>query len=954
MFGIPIEITEEGESEIDENMTSVDYVEKKKRGRPPMSESERKISAERSLSYIRVPVSPSDRRKRGRPSKADLKYSNLKTSESGVVASPTHTILNPSQITRPSASGLKLILPESMPLTVSWGGGVGMNTGNDSRSSSLFRRSKRYRPPDPNKELVVLMPGDDPAEVLNIPPNELEEFLVSFYEPLEFDDDYEKDAHSCADSTNLSKLKDASEVLTPRVKEINSSLDFKLLGLDNTEIMNLEKPKPEVIPNLTKKKPSKSNKNSKSTFHLPRVGEPIPGYSYTEYDLDSDDDEFITGTRNRMKNSDSSSVSSSSCSSSSSSSSLSPASSFFESYCFTAEHLRRMISFLERELQESKAFVPLIEQSHSFHSSCDDYLTDSKSVLELLTDCFPDTDDPDLEPDPERYAKLLNELRDGVPSTFPSSFSTGSHTLANSSLKNRPASLRKNESFDSVNNLKLSSNVSATSSESTPLNPVSIYSIEEIKNILSEQQLLNPLRSIYNSVSSDLSSSVPVNISNEVLSTIFNYWVAKRSQSSCSLLRCYHDFMMENWSQQPSLPVLPGDDNIPALQESLDRLCMLRRDMDRARLIMDRVRRREKLKKELIKTSIESSITFIAQHERNEFAKGRIASRVRAAKTDAIGAIGSNPSLPVIEPHLPFSIDESNLFDITALLSSIQQPIPAPSVAAAPPLPPPPPAKINKSENKVIPIPKKQEHVAAIDEIRKRKARDNGKTKEELDIPNNDINDLKISNVNMRHAGVKWTLDEDKLLMLGLGVCGLNKMSEIREIFGLRREDSTMNQRFSKLSTQRLTFIASRKISKKSVLTAAQLALTLKPTHAMDDPVDAKAVHDSFSGCILKILSDFDEDLSWRQIVLRHLVDAYESEKKTGKSVKYPTQLPPLPKEYQNNGFLKYKYQLGKKPSAFPFSSSFLQSLSQSQSQEGSRRKSSRTDSSSNSNSNRK
>ena len=88
-----------------------------------------------------------------------------------------------------------------------------------------------------------------------------------------------------------------------------------------------------------------------------------------------------------------------------------------------------------------------------------------------------------------------------------------------------------------------------------------------------------------------------------LLGEVYNYWVDKRSNHLDSLLRCYHNFMMDEWHQAPSMPPLPEDFNIEELKKGHMELHRLRFDLDRARLIVDRVRRRERIKKELIKLS---------------------------------------------------------------------------------------------------------------------------------------------------------------------------------------------------------------------------------------------------------------------------------------------------------------------------------------------------------------
>lgn len=84
---------------------------------------------------------------------------------------------------------------------------------------------------------------------------------------------------------------------------------------------------------------------------------------------------------------------------------------------------------------------------------------------------------------------------------------------------------------------------------------------------------------------------------------LYRYWLSKRAGRQVSLLRCYHHFIMDNWSRQPCWPRLPEDDAPRQLREGYKRLLKLRYNLDRARLIADRVRKREKVKRDLLRVS---------------------------------------------------------------------------------------------------------------------------------------------------------------------------------------------------------------------------------------------------------------------------------------------------------------------------------------------------------------
>ena len=98
-------------------------------------------------------------------------------------------------------------------------------------------------------------------------------------------------------------------------------------------------------------------------------------------------------------------------------------------------------------------------------------------------------------------------------------------------------------------------------------------------------------------------TSTKTSVTDSLLSKVYLHWLHKRAGRVESLLRCYHNFMMDEWHQEPSMPPLPEDTDINQLREAHRQLHMLRHDLDQARLIMDRVRKREKLKKDLVRNA---------------------------------------------------------------------------------------------------------------------------------------------------------------------------------------------------------------------------------------------------------------------------------------------------------------------------------------------------------------
>ena len=76
---------------------------------------------------------------------------------------------------------------------------------------------------------------------------------------------------------------------------------------------------------------------------------------------------------------------------------------------------------------------------------------------------------------------------------------------------------------------------------------------------------------------------------------------------------------MDLWLRQETLPPLPEDieDGGIPLIDAHDKLTRMRYDLDRARLIAERVRRREKLKRDMVRLSGESLDGIIATLNKN-------------------------------------------------------------------------------------------------------------------------------------------------------------------------------------------------------------------------------------------------------------------------------------------------------------------------------------------------
>jgi len=89
-----------------------------------------------------------------------------------------------------------------------------------------------------------------------------------------------------------------------------------------------------------------------------------------------------------------------------------------------------------------------------------------------------------------------------------------------------------------------------------------------------------------------------------VLKEIYGYWMDKRSRCTTSLVRCFHHYIMDQWRPDDSVALpLPADFSVSSMKTSYIHLQRMRKALDRARLITDRVRRRERLKRDVLRAS---------------------------------------------------------------------------------------------------------------------------------------------------------------------------------------------------------------------------------------------------------------------------------------------------------------------------------------------------------------
>lgn len=90
----------------------------------------------------------------------------------------------------------------------------------------------------------------------------------------------------------------------------------------------------------------------------------------------------------------------------------------------------------------------------------------------------------------------------------------------------------------------------------------------------------------------------------KIVQRVHAHWRSHAIGRHQSLLRAYHRFRMHLWTST-SKASLPIDYTASSLLEAYSHLQYHRRNLDRSRLIIDRLRRREKIKKDLLRTSMD-------------------------------------------------------------------------------------------------------------------------------------------------------------------------------------------------------------------------------------------------------------------------------------------------------------------------------------------------------------
>jgi len=184
----------------------------------------------------------------------------------------------------------------------------------------------------------------------------------------------------------------------------------------------------------------------------------------------------------------------------------------------------------------------------------------------------------------------------------------GSRSVAYSNTKSYPVSWRPPPSIIHPVGALDADNATAT-------NAPRMYPVERIAELLPFEWVKPTLRhALYSdpndevAILSKQSNTPAVTLSDEqelfVLNEVYKHWMVKRSRCTTSLLRCFHHYIMEQWSQDDrvTLPIT-ADFSIDSMKAAYHHLHKMRKALDRARLITDRVRRRERLKRDVARAS---------------------------------------------------------------------------------------------------------------------------------------------------------------------------------------------------------------------------------------------------------------------------------------------------------------------------------------------------------------
>jgi hypothetical protein len=324
-----------------------------------------------------------------------------------------------------------------------------------------------------------------------------------------------------------------------------------------------------------------------------------------------------------------------------------------------------------------------------------------------------------------------------------------------------------------------------------------------------------------------------------LLKAVYDYWLHQRMSRGTSFLRCYHDFIMENWArQQGVVPTVSADPGVEDLQLQLLRLQVLRGDLDRARLIVDRVRRREKLKRDT--------------------------ARIAGDELDELFPEDANYDPETVSPSKKSKV-KAKSFAAAASAEYTGYSLEFMDYPEDVPYEPPKLMAYNPLNGEAVPVDQiennQQKQAASTGKYERKHSEGKHARVAKRPRPSGEDGD--------RTTGLGWPRDEDRLLLLGVATCGVGRWSDIREVYNIDRASAQMNQRFT-----RLTLAKSREL--ESGDGAVGVAFD-------SDPQTNKRVRNRTPKQALALLGEYDEAKVWEAIAARYLWDSQYAEKRAGR-----------------------------------------------------------------------
>lgn len=475
------------------------------------------------------------------------------------------------------------------------------------RTSSAARRPRRSKPIDVARDLIVLHPRDNIKDRMELDGSDLEEFL----EALNEEDPMSISIDAPADSEVI--------VHTPRVNTAPVASAAPQVGQDDGKGL-------------------RKSKNEKCKIKRIRSEEQVtwsgPGAvlkqnaGYFEYDADSEDERFLQSLAPITKNKQERSKAANLSVKRSVDSPVSPA------------QLEVIVAMFERELEIARRFEDKNRAARTQFRRLQACIESSRLILRDLKPLMALSDSASSSS--SRRVASREEGMDAVVTralhTSDSAVLDGAYSEALNSSDHVGPSSPTAADHGSKGGEASSGRITSDKSAVAIKDPLpALYSVAEISALLpwsraraamaiavpslfsnnDEARVNSSKKPTASNARSSLGDDGVLNNgpakedmdeafdyrvdSKPLVERIYLYWLHKRSRSRTSLLRGFHVFLMENWKGVSSvgvaIPPVTEDELKAELRTARANLVRIRADLDRARLITDLVRKREKVKK---------------------------------------------------------------------------------------------------------------------------------------------------------------------------------------------------------------------------------------------------------------------------------------------------------------------------------------------------------------------